>query len=411
MYLGLLLVFTSVAAGVPSLRGSYNLLTLDTSVDTGNIPACQAQEVISCVAATVNWDALKNPEENTIILPTGDELFESAYIQKYGFNKHDQLGDSPISFQYKNKEGSEAVLTYRGNSLYGDIELGDSGDYVIEKYNDEYVLWIQVDQKVYQDREPIYAPAGRPLAHMRMDELLAQGQADRVTQTEFSITVYYNAGFKASTADVETYVDQLIAETNAGYINSKVPIRIKLHCLLESSIPDGLDAELTLDKFSVSEGSKNNLRRSADTTILLVNNFDGPDICGINYFNEVSTGKTIGVVRRSCALGYFSFGHEVGHGLGLAHDRATDAPNGTPFWFGYMNQYGFGYILKRGKTPVCRTIMAYEEDGESRINYYSNPLVRYKGLPTGTLKDDNARVLREGRFAISRIGDESMSCH
>merc|ERR1712121_18911 len=147
--------------------------------DTSTFPACQGEELISCVAATVNWDSLRNPEEDSIILPTRDELFESEYIQKYGFDNHDSLGDQPISFQYKNKDGSEAVLTYTGDSLYGDIDLGDGGDYLIEQHDDEYVLWIQVDQTKFNDEEPVDEPAGRALPHMRMEELVAQGLADR----------------------------------------------------------------------------------------------------------------------------------------------------------------------------------------------------------------------------------------
>jgi len=400
MHLAVFLLFASVASGVPTFRGSYNLLTLDPSVDTSSAPACRADEVISCVAATVNWDALRNPDENTIILPTGDELFESAYIEKYGFNGHDHLGDIPLSFQYKDQDGSEAVLTYKGHSLYGDVALADGGDYLIEKYDDEYVLWIQVDQSKYRDLDPISAPAARALPHMRMDELLAQGQADRTTPTEFSITVYYSAGFKASTADVASFVDQVIAESNAGYINSFIPIRMKLHCLIESSIPDGLDADTTLNRFAGSDSSYNNLRRSADTTILLVDHYDVPDICGVNFFAAMGNGQTIGTVRKGCALGYYSFGHEVGHGLGLDHDRrVVDKPT-TP--------YGYGYIIKKGS---YRTIMAYNDAGEQRVNYYSNPWVNYKNSPTGTLKNDNAKTLGDNRFLAAAIGDESMRCN
>jgi hypothetical protein len=400
MYLPIILFFTTVAAGVPTQRGSYNLLTLDPTVDTSNFPACEDSVIISCVAATVNWDSLKNPDENTIILPTGDEMFEKAYIKKYGLEHHDTVEDSPVSLQYMNANGSEAVITYKGNSLYGDIELGRGRDYLIEQHDDEYHLWIQVDNTKFIDEESVDVPAGPPLPHMRMDELIEQGQADRARTTVYSVTVYYTKAFKRSTRNVAAFVDQVIAETNAGYINSKIPIRIKLHCLLESSIPDNMDPEETLNRFADSMGSSNNLRKSADTVVLLVKQFSDDGICGVNYFNRISDGYTVGTVMKSCALGYYSFGHEIGHGLGLTHDRRVSDSSST--------NYAYGYIIKRGK---YRTIMAYNDQGETRVNYYSNPDVDYRRFPTGNSRNDNARVLTDVRFATARIGNEKMSCN
>jgi hypothetical protein len=54
--------------------------------------------------------------------------------------------------------------------------------------------------------------------------------------------------------------------------------------------------------------------------------------------------------------------------------------------------------------------MAYASNGETRVNYYSSPLLTYSGLPTGDAKNDNLRRLVEVRFMAAKIGDESMSC-
>jgi hypothetical protein len=54
--------------------------------------------------------------------------------------------------------------------------------------------------------------------------------------------------------------------------------------------------------------------------------------------------------------------------------------------------------------------MAYASKGETRVNYYSSPLITYSGLPTGDTRNDNLRRLVEVRFMASKIGDESMSC-
>ena len=51
--------------------------------------------------------------------------------------------------------------------------------------------------------------------------------------------------------------------------------------------------------------------RSADAAVLLVSSYSAPGVCGVNYFNTVTSGNTIGTVRKGCALGYYSFAHEV----------------------------------------------------------------------------------------------------
>ena len=111
--------------------------------------------------------------------------------------------------------------------------------------------------------------------------------------------------------------------TNKGYINSKVPIRAKLHCAIESNISDGLDVVTTLNRF---KKSKTNLRNSADAAILLVDNYlDGYSNCGYGNVKAIASGKTISMVRKDCALEDFSFAHELAHGFGLVHNRENSS--------------------------------------------------------------------------------------
>ena len=42
-----------------------------------------------------------------------------------------------------------------------------------------------------------------------------------------------------------------------------------------------------------------------------MSSYSAPGVCGVNYFNTVTSGNTLGTVRKGCALGYYSFAHEV----------------------------------------------------------------------------------------------------
>ena len=61
------------------------------------------------------------------------------------------------------------------------------------------------------------------------------------------------------------FLHKVIAETNEGYKNSLVPIRVRLLCIQESSIPDGQDSTNTLNQFTRSQvGFENTKNLIAD---------------------------------------------------------------------------------------------------------------------------------------------------
>merc|ERR1712127_573408 len=127
--------------------------------------------------------------------------------------------------------------------------------------------------------------------------------------------------------------------------------------------------------------------------------------CGIGFTYTAASGDghTLTVVKKSCAYGYHSSGHEVGHNYGCQHNKENG--HNTHYDYGYgwfIGPDGFGY----------RTCMAYSEDGhKTRLNRFSNPLLFYDGEVTGTFDTaDNARVITENRFLMAAIGDESPNC-
>ena len=321
------------------------------TISHNNSLVCQGIEIISCDVALVNWISITSSDN--IMLPTGEVLNFDFTLEPYHNINHGmtiifevwkvnifyialEVRDHHSSI-YKNSKGSSGVLTYTKQTLYGNFELSSGQDFKIESLNGlTHVVWAEVDQSVWKDELSPLAiePDTEILPHMRMEELLAKGRADTETIVEFSITVYYTKEFKAATADPKTFIEQVITETNQGYINSEVPIRAKLHCAVESDISDGLDASTTLEQFKRSQYNLNRVRKSADATILLVNQYSSSGVCGVNYFNTISSGNTVGTVRKGCALGYYSFGHEVAHGFGLAHDRRVASYSSTDYAYG-----------------------------------------------------------------------------
>jgi hypothetical protein len=131
--------------------------------------------------------------------------------------------------------------------------------------------------------------------------------------------------------------------------------------------------------------------KRADIVGLII---DNPKGCGQSTRVGPESDEAFFVVHHACAAITLSIAHEIGHILGVRHDRFVDE-NNVPF------AYGHGYV----NGTKWRDIMSYKEGcgGCPRIPYWSNPRILYKGEPTGTPASDSARVILELAERVSNF--------
>ncbi len=204
-------------------------------------------------------------------------------------------------------------------------------------------------------------------------------------------------------ANMEGLIRLAIQETNTAYELSGVQTKLFLahsyrHPTFtenDISMSDTLDA---LQEGNIPGIQENRTAYGADIVAMIV---DDAMFCGIAFMGP-RIDRMYSVITWSCATGYFSFGHEIGHNLGLNHDRGTS-------YNCHSKKYYFGY---RDPQARFRTIMAYNcRSGQcdnnpggdcTRIQRFSNPHHTFNGLPVGNAKNDNVRKINNVRFEVAQ---------
>lgn len=223
-------------------------------------------------------------------------------------------------------------------------------------------------------------------------------------QTTVDVMIVYTTTFTArygAGAGVNTRLSSLIAQANDSYIRSEVAITLRLVRSEETSYPNTGDNGIALNAITNGSGAFSTVSASRDASaadlVLLLRPFQdsgtapNPDGsctvasdhcgCGIAYVGgaggtALMSAYGYSVVSEGSAIegsGYFcpdkSLQHELGHNMGLVHDRANAGGQAG------ATSYAFGYIIP-STNPSVGDIMSYSQ---SPVNCFSSPVVFRQG--------------------------------
>merc|ERR1719458_2497752 len=335
---------------------SAEFLTPVHEHDNGKLPdLCRQDTVMSCDLVQIDIASLHNSTLDFL----GTTL---SFLDQPGKN----------TYTFISADGAEANFTVDTDlgAVWGHAQLADGRDFIIEPNLDNcdgchVVIEENQDAFPHDLAETPPPPSGEETRSNTA--LLDMGKTDQTTLVTYSIMLYYTPEVKAAVDDIRLMADQVIATTNQGYINSEIPLRAVLHCIEETKEPE---SAFTLDNrdqgrlgyFRQYKDGGNNLRGSADAAVLIVKDAQG--VCGVGYkLRDASNYDDwmVSLTELSCALGGYTFGHELGHNMGLDHDKYADVTRNTP--------YSQGYHLPGTR---YRTILAYYHgDHRLRANHYS----------------------------------------
>jgi hypothetical protein len=325
-------------------------------------------------------DALKG-DTTRITLPDAKTLtLAKSSVETRNANQFTWIGNLPNG-------ADQAILVVNDGNITGSIQ--DGGNlYRIEPVGNGVHAIIKVDPSHFPPDHPPTFKEIQKRAIPAQDASQGHDAANADGPVGIDVLVAYTPAAKSAVADIDATIQLAVAEANQSYKNSGVNIKLSLVDSFELSYTEsGKSYDKIVDDFAAN--STVNTRRNnsgADMAALIVKQ---SDYCGMAKTIRANASEAFAAVHYDCATGYYSFAHELGHLQGARHDPNNDSSI-LPF------AYGHGFQHTSSGSP-WRTIMAYNCDGGcSRLQYWSNPNVKYNNIAMGSAAtNNNARVLNE----------------
>ena len=181
----------------------------------------------------------------------------------------------------------------------------------------------------------------------------------------------------ADPAAIEGLIDLGVAETNATYLISGVAQRLRLVHRQEVAYVEANHLRTDLDAITLpGDGALDEVHGLRDTHGAdLVQLVVGGAGCGIAWLlDTLSTGQPqygFSVTLWTCISPNYTFGHELGHNMGLMHDpyavaKYGEAPGPAPYGYGFVD------VVRRWRTVMAYRDQCADQAGRDRTRFLSS---------------------------------------
>jgi hypothetical protein len=325
-------------------------------------------------------------------------------------------------------DGGSAAFVMRGDRVVGSIATA-KGNFQVFPLGDGLCAVVEHDPSTLPDcgtgrvLPPAELPGLRPPVVNPLDQfgpirsrrkLAGPGEAqlaDTPTANRVRVLVAYTPGAQSLTSlnlgmTMQELVDLAILESNQGYANSGVTMRMELAFLYETAYDETAAIENDVTRFRgngdgfMDEVHAHRTNYDADMCCLIVDGTD-PDWCGWAFgFDYTDAANMFQASHYGCVTGNFTFAHEFGHNQGCRHDN-----DGT------LTPFAYGHGFRNGNS--WRTIMAVAGTSTApRLNYWSNPNVNSPVSPFTAMGTaiNGANFANDCRSALN-AGDDVVVNH
>ncbi|MEW6533953.1 MAG: reprolysin-like metallopeptidase [Thermodesulfobacteriota bacterium] len=376
---------------------------------TGEAPL--SPQTVRSLAVSVNVKQLTSTQNNrfSILLPDRESMVilktREERVGARGFVWHGKVEKDALS---------SATFSVVENAVVGNI-ITSKGKFVRLRYGSEGIHFVE---ELDASKFP---PEGEPIPRAEGPGVEDREPCATDGPGEIDVLVVYtqDARTGAGGADaMEATVYLAVAETNESYLNSSINQRLRLVHLAEVSYTES--GNMTTDLINLrgtTDGNMDNVHTlrdtfGADALVLITENGGGS--CGKAFImtnvGNAFQDSAFAVVERSCATGYYSFGHELGHVMGARHDWTVDSTNNSPY--AYNHGHTQPTPTTAGVSP-WRTVMAYPDACTSvgvnctRLQHWSNPNITWggdaMGVATGGQQEDNRQTLNNTALTVANF--------
>ncbi|HEY9503255.1 MAG TPA: M12 family metallo-peptidase [Pyrinomonadaceae bacterium] len=408
------LVFSTLAQAQAQTKAP--VLYRDTTQRGSSAAKTDDPTVVRSKNIVVDMRQLRNAETRRITLP----IFGTRSMVLNRSSLERQENGLVWKGTVANQQGSSATFVVVGDAVTGNILTTGRTMYQIRYLGNGVHSLQEIDRTKFPPEGNSTEPPAEAVQEARQGQLIAAAAAPPTCTTdpatEIDVLVVFTPRTRAAAgglAGMQGTVLLAIQETNDAYANSGVNQRVRLAHMQEVNYNESGDS--TTDKNRLrnpTDGIMDEVHAlrntfAADVVMLFVEPLQN---CGEAFImNPISNAFEkfgFAVVRRTCATGNFSFGHELGHIMGARHDWSKDGTNNSPLPF----NHGFVRTNPSNATVApWRTIMGVPPTNPAtgRIPFWSNPNVNFNGDPTGVATGsqpaNNARTLNTTAATVANF--------
>ena len=373
--------------------------------------------------------AIKAIASGELVIPTPD-----GGTLRLRYENHVEHPNGNWSWIGRSADGSDAVLTFGPEAVFGTITEGDKQLKLTMTAGRGWLVETDLRKVAVADRIDDFVITPDLAKHK-----MAAAQAEALgaaAATTVDVVLGYTTGLANSfggSSQAVTRLQNLVDTTNQAYANSQITARIRLVQTVQVNYPDATDNSDALSKLTGYQSGTGTipvdpaftaLRAARDQygadLVSLVRKFQAPENngCGIAWliggdlqsidpndeafgYSVVSDGQDLNETDNKT---YFcreeTLAHEFGHNMGQTHniEDSGGSPGIHPYSYGYRETASSGFY----------TVMAYRLASSSQfpIRYFANPNVSYSGRPTGVADaSDNARSMTQTMPIVAMFRD------
>ena len=305
------------------------------------------------------------------------------------------------------------TLVVNGRVVIGTVRMPDAV-YTIRTAGDGTYVIRQIDESSLPPLgEPLEGPVTPRDSHTQADDVPPDDGSEIDVMVVYTPLAKHSEGSRAA---IEALIDLFVAETNQAYAISGVIHRINL--VLREEVDYTEDGDSILDLRRLQEDSDGHMDHvhelrdlyAADLVHIVVGRSDTGGRAYLNRGESSGHDAPFGFGLTALYRGGLVFAHELGHNMGLHHDRYQVGVPRTGSHYGYVNQRAF----EPGAPESARwsTIMAYPDQCLEVggfycpwVPYFSNPDLTYNGDPMGVPADHPSTGVDGPADAVGTLDD------